>query len=54
MQVKSKFEQLQALAKRDAEKKADADAAKAATASKKSKGGAKKKKVRNTLLVLFA
>ena len=40
---KTKFEQLQALARRDAEKKADADAAKAAP-TKKNKGGGKKKK----------
>ena len=40
---KTKFEQMMALAKHDAEKRADADAAKAAS-SKKSKGGAKKKK----------
>ena len=39
----SKFEQLSALAKRDIEKRADMEAAKAAS-SKKSKGGAKKKK----------
>jgi len=41
--VKTKFQQIMDLAKRDAEKKADAEAAKAAT-SKKSKGGGKKKK----------
>ena len=40
---KTKFEQIQQLAKRDAEKKADAEAANA-SASKKNKGGGKKKK----------
>ena len=40
---RTKFEQLSTLAKRDAEKKADAEAAKAAP-TKKNKGGGKKKK----------
>ena len=41
--IKSKLEQLVALAKRDAEKRADAEEA-SASASKKNKGGGKKKK----------